>query len=172
MYRLLPDIYQKDVFSIDYVALKDAGIKVILFDLDNTLAGCKEKTPNAQLKTLFDHIKGLNLIPLIISNQTKKKIAPYKDGLLVSSAYLSFKPLKYKYKKIMKQYKVKASQVAAVGDSLVSDVFGANRLGITSILVDSVGKELFFKKFVRFFENRIIGHYRKRGIFEKGVYYE
>lgn len=172
MYNLLPDIYQKDVFSIDYEALKDAGIKVILFDLDNTLASTKEKKPNSNLKNLMEHVRSLNLIPLIISNQTKKKIAPFKDGLLISSAYFSFKPLKFKYKKIMKQYKVKPGQVAAVGDSLFTDILGANRLGITSILVDSVGGVLFVKKPIRFLENRVIKHYKKRGVFERGVYYE
>ena len=172
MYRLLPDIYQKDVFSIDYEALKNAGIKVILFDLDNTLARIDETKPSQNLKNLMDHIRALSLIPLIISNQSKNKIAPFKDGLLVSSAFLSFKPLKFKYKKIMRQYKVKPSQVAAVGDSLFTDIFGANRLGITSVLVDSMGSVVLLKKLPRFFENRIIGYYTRRGVFERGVYYE
>ena len=34
MEQYLPDIYQKSIYTIDYLALKDAGIKIILFDFE------------------------------------------------------------------------------------------------------------------------------------------
>ena len=32
-----PDMYKKDIYSIDYKKLRSYGIKCLLFDLDNTL---------------------------------------------------------------------------------------------------------------------------------------
>ena len=37
MYSFLPDMYVKSIYQIDYKSLKNSGIKVILFDLDNTI---------------------------------------------------------------------------------------------------------------------------------------
>ena len=33
---LIPDIYQKSIYTISYYKLKQRGIKCLLFDLDNT----------------------------------------------------------------------------------------------------------------------------------------
>lgn len=169
----LPDIYQKSIYSINYEALEASGIKVILFDLDNTLVPINSKEPSVRVKDLFEDIKKLGIKPVIMSNSGKKRIEPFKDGLMVDAAYTSTKPLKRKYKKILAVYGVKASEVAAVGDQLVTDIFGANRMGITSILVNPISTSDFkCTKFNRFLENRILEHFRKRDVFKKGEYYE
>ena len=43
---LIPDVYQKSIYSINYKKLKKNGIKCLLFDLDNTIVPCKEKEPD------------------------------------------------------------------------------------------------------------------------------
>lgn len=169
----LPDIYVKSIYAIDYETLKNAGIKIILFDLDNTLVPINVKKPNNKLKDLFEDIKALGLKPVIMSNNNKKRIAPFKEELFVDAAFHSFKPLPFKYKKIMNIYGVKPSEVAAVGDQLVTDIFGANKLGITTILVNPIGTTDFKASyFNRFIEGLIIRHYTKKDVFKKGVYYE
>ena len=111
--------------------------------------------------------------PVIISNARKKRVEPFKDDLVVDASYLSLKPLKWKYKKILKIYGVKANDVAAVGDQLITDIWGANKMGITSILVNPMSSEdLTTTKINRFFERIIIKYYTKRKVFEKGKYYE
>ena len=45
-----PDMYKKDIYSIDYKKLKSYGIKCILFDLDNTLVPYYRKKPPRKLK--------------------------------------------------------------------------------------------------------------------------
>ena len=38
-----PDIYAKNIYTINYNKLKDKGIKCLVFDLDNTLIPVKAK---------------------------------------------------------------------------------------------------------------------------------
>ncbi len=169
----LPDIYQKSIYSIDYDSLKNAGIKVILFDLDNTLVPIIAESPTNKLKDLIEDIKRKGIKPVIMSNSGKKRVAPFKDGLLVDAACSSRKPLKGKYKRIFEIYDVKPGEVAAVGDQLLTDVFGANRVGITSILVNPISTNDFScTKINRIIESRIIDHFTKKGVFKKGEYYE
>lgn len=169
----LPDIYQKSVYTINYENLKNAGIKIILFDLDNTITPVSASIPSKKMKDLFEDIKDMGLKPIIMSNSGKKRVEPFKDELFVDAACSSTKPLKRKYKKILSIYDVKPNEVAAIGDQLLTDVFGANRMGITSILVNQISASDFkCTKLNRVFENMIISHYTKRGVFKKGEYYE
>lgn len=173
MSLFLPDIYQKSVYTIDYESLKSAGIKIILFDLDNTIAPIGTDTPSKKMKDLFEDIKKMGIKPVIMSNSGKSRVAPFKEGLFVDAACSSMKPLKRKYKKILNVYDVKPEEVAAVGDQLLTDVFGANRMGITSILINQISSVDFKVSLVnRFIERRIINHYTKKGVFKKGEYYE
>lgn len=173
MQTFLPDMYQKSVYSINYELLKNAGIKIILFDLDNTITPLHSTNPSKKTKELFDMIKDMGIRPVIISNASKKRVEPFKDELVVDASYRSLKPLKYKYKKILKIYSVKPNEVAAVGDQLITDIWGANKMEITSILVNPMSSEdLTATKFNRFFERIIINYYTKRKVFEKGQYYE
>lgn len=169
----LPDIYQKSIYSINYESLKNAGIKIVLFDLDNTLVPISAKEPSKKLKDLFEDIKKMGIKPIIMSNSGQKRVAPFKDGLFVDAACNSRKPLRRKYKKVLSMYDVKPSEIAAVGDQLLTDIFGANRMGITSILVNQISTTDFvWTKFNRFIEGRILNHFKKRGVFVKGEYYE
>ena len=33
----VPDVYQKDIYAIDYLQLQQAGIRFISFDIDDTI---------------------------------------------------------------------------------------------------------------------------------------
>ena len=172
MNNFIPDIYVKNIFEIDYKKLKSNGIKCVLFDLDNTIATLQELKPNKDIKELFAYIVDLNIKTIIISNSRKPRVAPFKEELNVDSCYSSFKPLKRKYKKILKMFHYEFSEVAAVGDQILTDVFGANRCGITSILVDSLTPEdKFLTRINRKFEKIILNNLKKKGIYEKGKYY-
>lgn len=168
----IPDLYQKSVYTLDYKKLKKRGIKCILFDLDNTLVPYSGTVPNSELKNLFMRVSDDFKI-IIMSNSGKVRLTPFKEQLNVDVAYSSCKPLKKKYKKIMSLYNLKDTEIAAVGDQLITDIFGANRNGITSILVNPIGgNEPIQTRFNRFFERKIYKRLLKKGILEKGKYYE
>ena len=173
MQTFLPDMYKKSIYTVNYEMLKNAGIKIILFDLDNTIVPLHSKETTKRLKDLFDDVKNMGMKPIIISNARKKRVEPFKNELIVDASYHSFKPFKWKYKKILKIYDVKPNEVAAIGDQLITDVFGANRMGLTSILVNPMSSDdLATTKFNRFFERIIIRYYTKKKVFLKGKYYE
>ena len=73
----------------------------------------------------------------------------------------------------MATFNFKDTEVACIGDQLLTDIYGANRLGLTSILVNPISKkERFGTKINRFFEKRIRKILQKRGLLERGKYYE
>lgn len=174
MDKFVPDMYQKSLATINYQKLKKSGIKCLIIDLDNTIAPVTVLEPDKKIKDLFADIKDMGFKVIIMSNGNKSRVAPFKEGLNVDASASSKKPLKGKYKKIMKIYGFKDTEIACIGDQLVTDIFGANRMDMTSILVNPVSKnDLFLTRLInRSIEKRIIKKLEKKGLFEVGKYYE
>ena len=159
MSLFLPDIYQKSVYTIDYQNLKTAGIKILIFDLDNTIVPIIANEPNKRLKDFFEDLKSMGFTPVLMSNSGQKRVEPFKDGLMIDAACSSMKPLKRKYKKVLSVYHVKPYEVAAIGDQLLTDILGANRMGFVSILVNPISTSDFAQtKLNRIIENINLNH--------------
>ncbi len=172
MDNFVPDIYQKSIYDINYKKLKKNGIKCLIFDLNNTIASFEEDYPTEKLREkMFDLEKSFKVI--IMSNSNKDRVRPFKEKLNVDSAYHSFKPLKRKYKKIMNVYNFKDIEIACIGDLLITDIYGGNKMGFTTILVNSISlEEPFHHKLLRKIDNRLYKKLAKKEILFKGKYYE
>ena len=149
MNNFIPDIYVKNIYNIDYDKLKERNIKCLLFDLDNTMILRSIDVPTKELKELFMRLEDMGFKVIIMSNSSKKRLTKFKEQLNVDTAYLSLKPFKFKYKKILKLYGYDVSEVAAIGDQILTDVYGANKMGITSVFVDKIDDdEIVFTKII------------------------
>jgi len=168
----VPDVYQKSIFDINYKKLKKKGIKCLLFDLDNTIAPYTVTVPDNKIKDLFAELED-DFKVIIMSNSGKDRLRPFKEKLNVDVAVRSRKPLKKKYKKIMALYNFKDNEIACIGDQIMTDIFGGNRMGFTTVLVNPIGPiEPITTKFNRIFERMILKSFSDKGILEKGKYYE
>jgi HAD superfamily phosphatase (TIGR01668 family) len=173
MDNFIPDMYQKSIYTIDYKKLKKDGIKCILFDLDNTLIPSQLKKPTNKVKELINSLKDLGFKVIIFSNNKKCRLEPFKEELSVDCSCNSFKPFKRKYLKVLKDFSYNESEVACIGDQFVTDIFGGNRVGIKTILVNPISKQdITFTKFNRMLEKIILNKLRKKGLFEIGKYYD
>lgn len=173
MKNFYPDMYYESIYKIDYKKLKSNGIKCLIFDLDNTIVPIKAKKPNKELEELFSYLDTLGFKLIIMSNSPKKRVEPFKDSLNVDCSFSSLKPLKYKYKKIIKLYNLDVSNIACIGDQILTDIWGANKMGLTSIFVEKLRKEDFIWTYLnRLIENRILKYYHKKNMFTRGHYYD
>ena len=119
---------------------------------------------------MFDNLKkdGFNIF--IITNALKKRAERFQDILNVKTYHFSLKPLSRNYIKIIKDNGLKIEECAAIGDQIYTDIKGANKLGILSILVDPISKEEFITtKINRIKEKRL---FKKTKLLKKGEYYE
>ncbi len=168
-----PDMYQKNIYAIDFKKLKSYGIKCLLFDLDNTLVPVYIKKPNKKLKDFIERLKEMGFKIIIFSNSGKKRLAPFKNILEVDCSYSSRKPSKNKFKKVLNEYKYVESEVAIIGDQIITDIYGGNRVGIFTVFVDKLTNyELIWTKFNRLIEKSKIKLLEKKNIFKRGNYYE
>ena len=168
MGRFKPEMYCKSVFDIKYDVLKEKGIKVLIFDLDNTIMTYDETVPRDGVVSLFEKLSK-DFKVFIASNNKEKRVKRIGKYMNVHAFYSVVKPTKKVKKLLLHKYDVKMNEVAIIGDQVVTDIFMGNRLHMHTILVDPLGeRDLKITYFNRWLEKRIM----KRIKLKRGEYYD
>ena len=170
--RFIPDIYQESIFTINYKKLKKNGIKCLLFDLDNTISPAKEVVFCKKTKKLFDELKKDFKI-ILFSNNFPKRVSKFGNYYDVDVACVSLKPFSCQYRSILKKYHLKRSEVASIGDQLLTDIQGGNKMNITTILVNPMTDVDETETWLnRQIEKKIFKEFEEKNILKKGKYYD
>ena len=154
-----PSEVETSFLSIDYQGLKRIGYKVILFDLDNTLAPYTEAFPTEELKQSIKAIQDEGFKIYLVSNNNNQRIKTFTTELGLSGAIAKAgKPDANKILKFLKENSIKPNEVIAVGDQLVTDILAYNRAGLYSVLVKTIDKKTqkWYTKINRLREKQII----------------
>ena len=94
MSKLMPKMYQKDIFSIDYKKLKEKyHIKVLIFDFDNTIIEHKNNLLNKKTKKFIKDLQKDFLIYVVSNSFNKKKLNNICNELELPYIGASMKPL-------------------------------------------------------------------------------
>ena len=167
MEKFKPRMYCKSIFNINYNSLFKKNIRVLIFDLDNTIIRADSSLPNDDVVELFQRLSK-NFKVFIASNNTKIRVKRIGKYLGVHAFYSVFKPTK-RIKKLLLNYNdVKMSEIAIIGDQLITDIFMGNRLNMYTILVDPISEDLAVTYFNRLLEKGVM----KRIKLTRGEYYE
>lgn len=148
--------YATSIFEIDYDYFKQQGITTLFFDLDNTIIHYDE-TQLDEIRLKFLQNLSQKFKVLIISNSRKARVKPAVGQYF---EYVSFatKPFKRGFKKALKQTDSLVDKTIVIGDQLLTDILGANKLGIKSILVKPVASKTdrIYTRFNRRREEKVI----------------
>ena len=157
------DVYES-IYKIDYLKLQEEDKKVIVFDLDNTIMPYHIKKPTVKVAQFMQSLIDMGFNVIIMSNNHKKRISRISTFLGVDYIYGAKKPLKSGYQKVFKKFHhMKKKNYVCVGDQIITDVFGASRVGVDCILVKPIllENEHWYTKLNRITERLIINHFKK-----------
>ena len=132
-----PTHVYKNINELDFDSFINDGYNTLILDADNTLVPYYEKNSDAILINFLKELQKKGFKVIIMSNNFRKK-GLYKDCLKLSIKYYSFslKPLKMAYFKAIRENKIDVSKTIQIGDQILTDVVGANRIGIKSIYIE------------------------------------
>lgn len=171
--KFVPDMHSQSIYRIDYKSLYKKGIRLLIFDLDNTISPFFEDEPSIDAINLMYELKEMGFNVVLMTNCDKNRVEVFRNKLEVDTCAFAKKPFSKNYKKILKLYKRESEEVAAIGDQLLTDILGANKMGITSILVNPVSvKDRKITYFNRKIEKILFKKMEKKDLFKKGNYYE
>ena len=160
-------IYPKDYFNsvkeikIDY--LKKHDIKGLILDVDNTLINLDRKMP-AGISDWAKNLKAQGIKICILSNSNKlEKVEAVAKIIEVPYIFFGKKPLKSGFLRAKNILKLPNENIAVVGDQIFTDIIGANRCQMYSILVKPMEeKDYLITRIKRPLENFIIKRYEKQ----------
>lgn len=166
--KFYPDFYLNNILDITIPFLKENHIQGLILDVDNTLIDFdRNLLKGAENWVQMLKENGIKLCILSNSNQ-KEKVEKVATKLQIPYFYFAKKPLKSGFKKAKETLELENKQIAAVGDQIFTDVIGANRSNMISILVKPIGeKDIWITKIKRPLEKAIMKKGKKE---KKDVY--
>ena len=91
-----------------------------------------------EIKNWINNSKKYFYTYLFSNNPSKNRIKLIADQLNLDFTYSGGKPSKRKLKKILEKFPYSSNEIAIIGDRVFTDILVGNRLGMYTILVDSV----------------------------------
>lgn len=134
MKYFFPYDYVDCVQAIDYRKLYRMGYRGILFDIDNTLVHHGDDSTE-EIDDMFRQIQEIGLKTVILSNNNEARILRFLKNIHSLYIYDAQKPNPEGYDRAIQLLGLEKNEVIMIGDQIFTDILGANRSGIASILV-------------------------------------
>lgn len=159
---LYPKEYFNSVKDISIDLLNKYNIKGLILDVDNTLINLDRKMPEG-ISEWAKNIKENGIKICILSNSNKiDKVGAVAKILNVPYIFFGKKPLKSGFLRAKDILKLDNENIAVVGDQIFTDIIGANRCNMFSILVKPIEeKDYLITRLKRPIERLIINKYKK-----------
>lgn len=160
----MPDYTASSILDVDFKALRELGVKHILVDLDLTLRKKMTRQIEPQvINYLIKNFKQHNFASISIASNNILDLKRYGSPLsahIFQPYWLGLrlvrKPNRLFFQRITKILATNPSACVMIGDKLRADVFGGNRAGMYTVLVNPKGKDYLYDRilFTRFRERR------------------
>lgn len=139
-FSLIPDRVFDRYSDITAQMLLDRGVKLLLCDLDYTLAPRAVAVPNDALRRWLDEMRTAGITVMILSNnRSGERVNTFCKDLRIPYVGHAGKPSRRGYREAMQKAGVSTAQTAMLGDKLLTDVLGAKRSGVLALMVEPMG---------------------------------
>lgn len=134
-YRVFPDYRH-----IDPAFFTRHGIRLLLCDLDYTLAPKSQPEPDDALRRWLSEVQAAGVTVMILSNnRSGKRVNDFCRTLGIDYVGHAQKPSPKGLRRAMARAGVTERETAMLGDKLLTDVLAANLSGVTALMVEPVG---------------------------------
>ena len=159
--RFYPKEWRDSTYQIPWEAWYGKGIRGVIFDIDNTLVP-HGLPADERAMALFRRLKTIGYKVTMLSNNKEPRVKMFCDAVDAPYIYKAGKPNPAKYREAMKNMGTDERSTLFVGDQIFTDVWGANKAGIHSILVKPIHpKEEIQIVLKRYLEKIVLISYRR-----------
>lgn len=162
MFRnLYPKEDWESVYTGEFERLYEQGYRGIIFDIDNTMV--EHGAPaNDKAIALVAKLRKMGFAVCFLSNNDKARVSSFCKKMDAAYIFKAGKPRLGSYSVAMEMLGTTRNQTVSVGDQIFTDIWGANRAGMHTVLVKPVGKKEEIQIVIkRYFEKVVLYFYRK-----------
>lgn len=138
------DYHVQSVNELPLDTLWQNGVRGLLFDLDNTVTAWRSMEVDEATHRCLLGMRQRGFRVGIVSNSDKARVTPIGELLGVPAFYSAGKPGVRTILRACEMLGLEPRQTAFVGDQMLTDILGANRAGLISILTDIVHPDEFW----------------------------
>ncbi len=151
--RFFPDLIVASPGQLDYRKLAEEGFRLVLLDIDNTLALHGSRTADDFARSVVERIEGAGLVPVITSNARRQRAETYAGSLGLGFIPEAGKPGIGAICRELSERDCRPDQALMIGDQLLTDIWSARRAGLPVILTDKRARsEIVTVRFKRLIE--------------------
>ena len=159
---LYPDACADSAYVIPYRKLYEMGYRGIIYDIDNTLVP-HGAPADERAVALFEELRSIGFQAVLLSNNKEPRVKMFNDAVHAAYIFKAGKPKRASYLRAMEMMGTTCRNTFFVGDQLFTDVWGAKRTGMKSILVKPINpKEEIQIVLKRYLEKIVLHFYKKR----------
>lgn len=155
---LYPMKYVDSTYDIDFERYRKEGYRAVIFDIDNTLVEHGAPADERSRKLMAD-LKKLGYEIMLLSNNKEPRVKMFADAVNVGYIYKAGKPSPKNYIVAMERMGSDEKTTLFVGDQLFTDIWGANKAGIYSILVKPIDKKEEIQIVLKRYLEKIVLHF-------------
>ncbi len=139
-FSLRPDYVFDDYTAVTPELLRTLGVRLLLADLDYTLAPKRQKEPDDQLLAWVETLRKSDVTLAILSNnRSPVRVERFCGGLGISYVGHAGKPGTRGFAEAMRRFGAAPQETAMLGDKLLTDTLGAKRSGVVMLMVEPKG---------------------------------
>lgn len=143
----------KSIYQVSPTELKQAGIRAVLSDLDNTLIAWNNPDGTPQLRAWMEALAAEGIPLVVVSNNNRRRVAKAVAPLQLPFVARALKPLGIGIKRAYRDLGLSPDEVVMVGDQYLTDVAASHAAGVRCILVQPlVTSDQWNTKINRFLE--------------------
>lgn len=161
---LRPDAVVSSVTEVTPDFLRAHGARAVMVDLDDTLLAAGSDLLAPPFRAWLASLRAARIPVVILSNGAHTRVARWAQELGLVGLSLTGKPSSRAFRRGLAQLGTAPQETAMVGDQLFTDVFGANRAGLTSVLVAPLSPGLLpHTRMLRHFERILLRRFHLLG---------
>ncbi len=139
-FPLIPDCVFDDYRAVTPELLARRGVRLLLCDLDYTLAPKRQKEPDAALLAWVDALKAEGVtVEIVSNNRSPRRVERFCGGLGIGYTGHAGKPGTRGLVAAMRKHGAAACETAMLGDKLLTDVLAARRAELLTLMVEPKG---------------------------------
>jgi HAD superfamily (subfamily IIIA) phosphatase, TIGR01668 len=116
-------------------------VKGIIFDVDGTLVSSRQVEVDPAVAAWLEQLRPHFQIWLVSNNLNRSRIQQIGESLNLPYIHRAGKPSRRALRRAVAQMGLPVEAVAMVGDRLLTDILAGNRLGLVTVLVNSLLSE-------------------------------
>ena len=137
---LVPDRLFETYEEITPEYLRQRGIRLLLSDLDYTLAPKSQPEPDGTLRRWLAEVQAAGVTVMILSNnRSPARVERFCRDLGITYEGHAGKPSPRGFRRAMARCGAAPEETAMLGDKLLTDMLGANRAGVLPLMVEPLG---------------------------------